>query len=72
MMYKKNKTTFNRKKKDDILDDCIMQALQFMQEDGQIVCLVQSPSSRVQELTDIFHAEFPHLQCNMTLTPTTA
>ncbi len=72
MMYKKNKTTFNRKKKDDILDDCIMQALQFMQEDAQIVCLVQSPSSRIQELADIFHAEFPHLECTMTLSSTAA
>ncbi len=70
MMYKKNKTSCNRKKKDDVLDDCIVKALQFMKEDRHIVFLVQSPSSRIQELTDIFHGEFPHLRCTMTLTTT--
>lgn len=70
MMYKKNKTPCSRKKKDDVLDDCIVKALQFMKEDGHIVCLVQSPSSRMQELTDMFHGEFPHLKCTMSLTPT--
>ena len=68
----KEQDNIQPQKKDDILDDCIMQALQFMQEDGQIVCLVQSPSSRIQELTDIFHAEFPHLQCTMALSSTAA
>ena len=70
MMYKKNKTPCSRKKKDDVLDDCIVKALKFMKEDGHIVCLVQSPSSRMQELTDMFHGEFPHLKCTMSLTPT--
>lgn len=69
-MYKKNKTPCSRKKKDDVLDDCIVKALQFMKEDGHIVCLVQSPSSRMQELTDMFHGEFPNLKCTMSLTPT--
>ena len=70
MMYKKNKTPCSRKKKDDVLDDCIVKALQFMKEDGHIVCLVQSPSSRMQELTEMFHGEFPHLKCTISLTPT--
>jgi hypothetical protein len=68
MMYKKNKTPCSRKRKEDILDDCIVKALQFMKEKQNIVCLVQSPSSRMQELTDIFHMEFPNLKCTMSLT----
>ena len=68
MMYKKNKTSCNRKKKDDVLDDCIVKALQLMEQ--QIVCLVQSPTTRMRELADIFHSEFPNMQCAITCTPT--
>jgi hypothetical protein len=70
MTYKKNKMTCSRKKKDDVLDHCIVKALQLMKEDARIVSLVQSPSARMQELTDIFHCEFPNLECTMSLTPT--
>jgi len=68
MTYKKNKMSCSRKRKDDPLDQCIVKALQLMKEDTRIVCLVQSPSSRMQELVDIFHCEFPNLQCAMSLT----
>jgi hypothetical protein len=68
MTYKKNKTSCSRKKRDDVLDHCIVKALQLMKEDARIVSLVQSPSSRMQELTDIFHCEFPNLECTMSLT----
>ena len=70
MLYKRNKAPSNRKKKDETLDDCIVKALQLMQEEQQSVCLVQSPTTRMQELTDIFHSEFPNLQCSMTCTKT--
>lgn len=68
MTYKKNKMSCSRKKKDDVLDHCIVKALQLMKEDARIVSLVQSPSTRMQELTDIFHCEFPNLECTMSLT----
>lgn len=71
MLYKRNKAPSSRKKKDEDLDDCIVKALQLMQEEQQIVCLVQSPTTRMQELTDIFHSEFPHMQCSMTCASTT-
>ena len=67
MTYKKNKMSCSRKKRDDVLDHCIVKALQLMKEDARIVSLVQSPSSRMQELTDIFHCEFPNLECTMSL-----
>ena len=70
MLYKRNKAPTSRKKKDETLDDCIVKALQLMQEQQQIVCLVQSPTTRMRELTDIFHSEFPNLQCSMTCTAT--
>jgi hypothetical protein len=66
MLYKRNKAPSSRKKKDEGLDDCILKALQLMQEENQIVCLVQSPTTRMQELRDIFHSEFPNMQCTMT------
>jgi hypothetical protein len=53
-------------KKDEGLDDCIVKALQLMQEEQQVVCLVQSPTTRMRELADIFHSEFPNMQCTMT------
>jgi hypothetical protein len=68
MLYKRNKAPSSRKKKDEGLDDCIVKALQLMQEEQQIVCLVQSPTTRMQELTDIFHSEFPNLLGTMTCT----
>ena len=68
MLYKRNKAPSSRKKKDEGLDDCIVKALQLMQEERQIVCLVQSPTTRMQELRDIFHSEFPNMQCTMTCT----
>jgi hypothetical protein len=68
MIYKKNKTSSSRKRKDDTLDHCIVKALQLMQEPDHVVCLVQSPSARIKELTHIFHSEFPNLQCSMSLT----
>ena len=68
MLYKRNKAPSSRKKKDEGLDDCIVKALQLMQEERQIVCLVQSPTTRMQELRDIFHSEFPDMQCTMTCT----
>ena len=70
MLYKRNKAPSSRKKKDEGLDDCIVKALQLMQEEHQIVCLVQSPTTRMQELTDIFHSEFPNLHGTMTCTTT--
>ena len=70
MLYKRNKAPSSRKKKDEGLDDCILKALQLMQEENQIVCLVQSPTTRMQELRDIFHSEFPNMQCTMTCTST--
>ena len=69
-LYKRNKAPSSRKKKDEGLDDCIVTALQLMEEDKQVVCLVQSPTTRMQELTDIFHSEFPNMQCSMTCTCT--
>ena len=69
MLYKRNKAPSTRKKKDEDLDDCIVKALQLMQEEQQIVCLVQSPTTRMQELADIFHSEFPNMQCAMTCAP---
>ena len=72
MLYKRNKAPSSRKKKDEGLDDCIVKALQLMQEEQQIVCLVQSPTTRMQELRDIFHSEFPTMQCTMTCTSTAA
>ena len=72
MLYKRNKAPSSRKKKDEGLDDCIVKALQLMEDEHQIVCLVQSPTTRIQELTDIFHSEFPNLQCTMTCTSTDA
>jgi hypothetical protein len=71
MLYKRNKAPSSRKKKDEGLDDCIVKALQLMQEEHQIVCLVQSPKTRMQELTDIFRSEFPDMQCTMTCTTAT-
>ncbi len=71
MLYKRNKAPSTRKKKDEGLDNCIVKALELMQDDHQIVCLVQSPTTRMQELTDIFHTEFPNMQCTMTCTTTT-
>ena len=68
MLYKRNKAPSTRKKKDEDLDDCIVKALQLMQEEQQIVCLVQSPTTRMRELADIFHSEFPNMQCTMTCT----
>jgi len=68
MLYKRNKAPTSRKKKDEGLDDCIVKALQLMQEEHQIVCLVQSPTTRMRELADIFHSEFPDMQCTMTCT----
>ena len=70
MLYKRNKAPSTRKKKDEDLDDCIVKALQLMQEEQQIVCLVQSPTTRMRELADIFHSEFPNMQCAITCTPT--
>jgi hypothetical protein len=67
MIYKKNKTSCSRKRKDDTLDHCIVKALQLMQEPDHVVCLVQSPTARIQELAHIFHSEFPNLQCTMSL-----
>ena len=67
MIYKKHKTSNSRKRKHDTIDRCIVNALQLMQETDQIICLVQSPTSRVQELTQIFQCEFPNLQCTMSL-----
>jgi len=72
MLYKRNKAPSSRKKKDEGLDDCIVKALQLMEEDQQIVCLVQSPTTRMQELRDIFHSEFPDMQCTITCTSTAA
>ena len=68
MLYKRNKAPSSRKKKDEGLDDCIVKALQLMEEQQQIVCLVQSPTTRMQELADIFRSEFPNMQCSMTCT----
>ena len=68
MLYKKNKTSFSRKKKNDALDHSIENALHLMQEDEQVVCLVQSPTTRAKELADIFHSEFPNYIA--TVTPT--
>ena len=70
MLYKRNKAPSSRKKKDEGLDDCIVKALQLMQEERQVVCLVQSPTTRMQELRDIFHSEFPDMRCTMTCTST--
>ena len=70
MLYKRNKAPSSRKKKDEGLDDWIVKALQLMQEEHQVVCLVQSPTTRMQELRDIFHSEFPDMQCTMTCTST--
>ena len=67
MLYKRNKAPSSRKKKDEGLDDCIVKALQLMQEPDHVVCLVQSPTARIQELAHIFHSEFPNLQCTMSL-----
>jgi hypothetical protein len=67
MIYKKQKTSSSRKKKHDSIDRCIVNALQLMEEADQIVCLVQSPTSRVKELSAIFHCEFPDLECSMCL-----
>ncbi len=72
MLYKRNKASSSRKKKDEGLDDCIVKALQLMQEKHHIVCLVQSPTTRMQELRDIFHSEFPDMQCTITCTSTAA
>ncbi len=72
MLYKRNKAPSSRKKKDEGLDDCIVKALQLMQEEQQVVCLVQSPTTRMRELADIFHSEFPNMQCTMTCTSTNA
>jgi hypothetical protein len=72
MLYKRNKASSSRKKKDEGLDDCIVKALQLMQEDHQIVCLVQSPTTRMQELRDIFHSEFPSMHCTITCTTRSA
>jgi hypothetical protein len=68
MIYKKNKTSCSRKRKDDTLDHCIVKALQLMQEPDHVVCLVQSPTTRAKELADIFHSEFPNYTA--TVTPT--
>jgi hypothetical protein len=68
MLYKRNKAPSSRKKKDEGLDDCIVKALQLMEEQQQIVCLVQSPTTRMQELAEIFRSEFPNMQCSMTCT----
>jgi hypothetical protein len=68
MLYKKNKTSLSRKKKNDTLDHSIENALNLMQENEQIVCLVQSPTTRAKELADIFHSEFPNYIA--TVTPT--
>jgi hypothetical protein len=43
MLYKRNKAPSSRKKKDEGLDDCIVKALQLMQDEHQIVCLVSLP-----------------------------
>ena len=67
MIYKKNKTSSSRKRKDDTLDHCIVKALQLMQEPDHVVCLVQSPTARIRDLAHIFHSEFPNLQCTMSL-----
>ena len=72
MLYKRNKAPSNRKKKDEGIDNCIVKALELMQDEQQIVCLVQSPTTRMQELADIFHTEFPNMQCTMTCASTTA
>ena len=69
MIYKKHKTSSSRKRKHDSIDRSIMNALQLMEEPDQIICLAQSPTSRVQELTEIFHSEFPNLQCDFSLPP---
>ena len=66
MLYKRNKAPSSRKKKDEGLDDCIVKALQLMKDEHQIVCLVQSPTTRMQELAAIFRSEFPNMQCSMT------
>jgi hypothetical protein len=34
MTYKKNKMSCSRKKRDDVLDHCIVKALQLMKEDA--------------------------------------
>jgi hypothetical protein len=67
MIYKKHKSSSNRKRKHDSIDRCIVNALQLMEESDQIVCLVQSPTARVKELTEIFHCEFPNVKCSMSL-----
>ena len=72
MIYKKNKTSSSRKRKDDTLDHCIVKALQLMQEPDHVVCLVQSPTARMQELTHIFNSEFPNLECTISLAPSRA
>lgn len=69
MIYKKHKNSSSRKRKHDSIDRSIINALQLMQENDQIICLAQSPTSRVQELTEIFHSEFPNLQCDFSLPP---
>jgi hypothetical protein len=69
MIYKKNKTSCSRKRKDDTLDHCLVKVLQLMQEPDHVVCLVQSPAARMRELAHIFHSEFPSLQCSMSLAP---
>ena len=67
MIYKKHKASSSRKWKHDSIDRSIMNALQLMEETDQIICLAQSPTSRVQELTEIFHSEFPNVQCDFSL-----
>jgi hypothetical protein len=67
MIYKKHKSSSSRKRKHDSIDRCIVNALQLMEEPDQIVCLVQSPTSRVKELTEIFHCEFPDVKFSMSL-----
>lgn len=70
MIYKKHKTSSSRKRKHDSVDRCIVNALQLMEESDQIICLAPSPTSRVQELADIFRCEFPNLQCNISFVAT--
>ncbi len=70
MIYKKHKTSSSRKRKHDSVDRCIVNALQLMEESDQIICLAPSPTSRVQELADIFHCEFPNLRCNVSFVAT--
>jgi hypothetical protein len=67
MIYKKHKSSSSRKRKHDSIDRCIVNALQLMVESDQIVCLVQSPTARVKELTEIFQCEFPNVKCSMSL-----